>query len=529
MSARRKKWIFIIGGGSVAALAAMFVAGSILAKKFEPYIRQQAIDYLSKRFESQVEVGRLSVDIPRVPPLKLLFTKGRGVLAQVTGEDIVMRHRGRRDVPPMFAIKHFHFDVDLGRVFDPAKSVALIHLDHMEIHIPPKGERPDLGGGGDAGPEPEGESMTSEVLIERVAIADSKLVILPRNKDRKPLEFELHKVILDSVQTQESMNYDATLTNAKPPGLILAKGQFGPWNAGSPSDTRLAGKYDFKDADLGVFKQIAGKLQSKGTFQGTLGAVNARGVADVPDFRLRMAGNPLFLHTEFETLVDGTNGNTVLKPVRATLNTTAFTTSGAVLKHEGDHRRTIELRVRMPDGELMDLLRLAMKAKPMMAGRIDMTAKVLIPPLEGRVKEKLVLDGRFKIRKGQFLRDAVQDKIDSLSRRGQGQPKNEAIDSVFSGMSGTFHLEDQNIRFNSLTFEVPGANVDIAGSYDLEADALDFAGSLRLKARVSQTMTGWKRWLLKPVDPLFAKNGAGTFLKIKVNGSSKEPKFSGGR
>jgi len=49
-----------------------------------------------------------------------------------------------------------------------------------------------------------------------------------------------------------------------------------------------------------------------------------------------------------------------------------------------------------------------------------------------------------------------------------------------------------------------------------------------LQAKVSQTMTGWKHWLLKPVDPFFAKNGAGTFLKIKVVGSSKAPKFGAG-
>ncbi|MDP9114238.1 MAG: hypothetical protein M3O20_11235 [Acidobacteriota bacterium] len=38
-------------------------------------------------------------------------------------------------------------------------------------------------------------------------------------------------------------------------------------------------------------------------------------------------------------------------------------------------------------------------------------------------------------------------------------------------------------------------------------------------------MTGWKRFVLKPVDPFFAKNGAGTFLHIKIGGSSKAPKF----
>jgi len=38
-------------------------------------------------------------------------------------------------------------------------------------------------------------------------------------------------------------------------------------------------------------------------------------------------------------------------------------------------------------------------------------------------------------------------------------------------------------------------------------------------------MTGWKRWVLKPVDPFFAKEGAGTFLRIKVTGTSKAAKF----
>jgi hypothetical protein len=38
-------------------------------------------------------------------------------------------------------------------------------------------------------------------------------------------------------------------------------------------------------------------------------------------------------------------------------------------------------------------------------------------------------------------------------------------------------------------------------------------------------MTGWKRWALKPVDPFFAKEGAGTFLRIAVTGSSQQPKF----
>ena len=76
-----------------------------------------------------------------------------------------------------------------------------------------------------------------------------------------------------------------------------------------------------------------------------------------------------------------------------------------------------------------------------------------------------------------------------------------------------------------VTVGVAGAWVDLAGKYNLDADALDMHGALRLNAKVSQTQSGWKRWVLKPVDPIFAKNGAGTFLRIKVEGTSRKPRF----
>jgi hypothetical protein len=45
-------------------------------------------------------------------------------------------------------------------------------------------------------------------------------------------------------------------------------------------------------------------------------------------------------------------------------------------------------------------------------------------------------------------------------------------------------------------------------------------------------MIGWKRWALTPVAPFFSTNGAGTFLRIKGDGTADDPKFGldrGGR
>src|SRR6185295_2560350 len=109
-----------------------------------------------------------------------------------------------------------------------------------------------------------------------------------------------------------------------------------------------------------------------------------------------------------------------------------------------------------------------------------------------KVREKLLLDGRFDVFDGKFLRSTVQDQIDSLSKRGQGQPGNEQIDEVVHRMSGTFKLDNEVVSFQPLAFSVPGADVALDGAYDMDRDALDFYGVLRLNARVSQTMKGRK-------------------------------------
>jgi hypothetical protein len=528
MSERKKYLVIGLVVSALLGFVLMLIVASRLAKRFEPYIHEQAILYLRRRFDSEVELTALRVRMPQTSPLRLLLNRGRGAVARVEGEGLLLRHKGRRDVPPMFTMKEFSFEVDLGTLFDTPKIVRLVTLDGMEINIPPKGQRPTLGSSnsGDVKTDAQDSSMETGVIIEKVLVRNSNLTILPADQKKVPLRWGLHHVQLASVGVGVAMKYEAELTNAKPPGEIVSKGNFGPWVAGEPGETPLDGAYTFDNADLGVFDGIAGILHSDGKFEGQLDSIAVQGQATVPDFRLKISGNRVPLSTRFDVLVDGTNGNTVLRPVFGTLGRTSFTTSGGIIKHESDAARGISLTVSMPKGNLQDLLRLAMKGPSFMEGVISLSTKIDIPPLSGKkIKEKLLLDGNFELSQGKFLRSSIQDKIDSLSRRGQGQPRNEEIDEVVHRMKGVFLLNNEVMTFKSLSFAVPGAAVDLAGNYNLRADVLDFHGALRLQANVSQTMTGWKRWALKPVDPFFSKNGAGTFLRIKVDGTADDPNF----
>jgi AsmA-like C-terminal region len=523
---RREKWA--AGAGAVLVLTAVgvTVAGSILSRRFEPYIRDQAEQYLRTRFHADVSIAALHVHLPRLSPVRVLFTQGRGAMAWVDGENVTMRMKGRQDSLPLFTMRKFTAGVDLGNLFETPKHVPVVNIEGLQINIPPKGQRPDLTPDRSEADQADRESETNPmVIIDRVTVRDATLVMLPQDAAKRPLRFAIHDLNLQSAGKGVAMKYQALLTNPKPPGQIRSSGTFGPWRAGEPGDSRLSGDYTFDHADLGVFSGIAGILRSKGRFEGELDSIMARGEADVPDFRLKRSENRVPLHTQFEVLVDGTNGNTTLKPVIATLGSTRFTTSGAVFKNEGDQHRSIQLDVNMPVGHMRDVLHLAMKGPPFMEGELNLKTRLEIPPLSGKVKDKLRLDGRFDVTGGHFLKSTIQDQIDSLSRRGQGQPKNQEIDEVISRMMGSFKLENGVITFRDLTFGVPGADVHLQGDYDLDADMLDFHGALKLQAKVSQTMSGWKHWLLKPVDPFFSKHGAGTFLRIKVAGDSKAPKF----
>jgi AsmA-like C-terminal region len=528
LTRRTKKWLAAIGAAAAVMLVALLVTGYVLARRVEPFIREQVIAYLHDRFDSEVEVAALRVRMRRASLVETLLNRGHGLIATVEGDGVQLRHKGRRDLPPMFAMKQFRFDVELRTLLDRTKVLHLVTIDGMAINLPPKGQRPDLASGtGEnvASVRDAAADTKSNVLLEEVIITNAALTILPNNSKKFPLHFDIHRVRLQSAGQDVAMKYEAALTNAKPRGEVLSNGTLGPWVADEPGDSHLAGDYVFTDADLGVFSGISGVLESSGQFEGTLSSVNVKGEATVPDFRLKEVGNPVRLQTRFEVRVDGTSGDTILRPVNGSLGATSFRTSGGIIRHEADLRRTISLNVSMPSGNIDDLLSLAMKGTPFMRGKISLNTKIDIPPLTGSVREKLLLDGQFQLSQARFLKSTVQDQIDTLSRRGRGQPNNTDISGVVSLMAGKFTLANEMITFQSLSFAVPGSGVDLSGTYDLDRDTLDFHGTLRLQAKVSETMTGWKRWVLKPIDPFFAKQGAGTLLRIQVVGTSKEPKF----
>jgi hypothetical protein len=92
-------------------------------------------------------------------------------------------------------------------------------------------------------------------------------------------------------------------------------------------------------------------------------------------------------------------------------------------------------------------------------------------------------------------------------------------------MLGDFQMAGGVITLPALTYTVPGAVIVLKGTYGVEGGALDFTGSAKLDATVSQMVGGVLGALLKPADRYFKKDGAGTEIPIRISGTREDPKF----
>jgi hypothetical protein len=498
---RRRRWI-TAALVLVGLLVAVVVAFALRVPISSDAMRRAVIDALAERLDAEVELGTLALHLlPRL---------------HAEGTNLVIRHQRRHDVPPLISVKAF---VVRGNLVDLwLRRVDHVRLDGLEIQIPPdRRSSEDM---------PDQIADPNDFVVTELVAADATLVMIPRTPAKAPRTWQIHTLRMESVSAHTAMPFTATLTNAVPPGQIETTGSFGPWSRAEPGHTPLGGSFIFDHADLRVFKGISGTLSSKGGFGGTLAQIEVQGQTDTPDFTITVGGNPVPLKTTYHAIVDGTDGDTRLERIDAMLAETPIVAIGSVLHVEGVKGREVVLDVTIEKGRLEDILRLAVHSpEPPMTGALTLETKFVLPPGDRDVVEKLRLDGGFTIDDGRFMDAKVQQQINELSVRASGKKEaNVKAPRVTSDFSGVFALGDGVLRLSKVTFDVPGAIVELGGQYALQRETLSFSGNLFMEAKVSETVSGFKRLLLKIVDPLFRKNGQ-TVIPLKVSGTRDNPSF----
>jgi hypothetical protein len=494
-------------------LAVILFAGGILfwrARNIDNFVRLWVIRSFSQEFEGRVELRAVHVTGFPQPG--------------VTGEDLAIYFDGHTDVPPLIHVDKFTFRLGVLAILRFPRHVSSVRIENMTITIPPREDKrnPRISGAGKA------NKLISSVVLDEVTCKDTTFITRPRKAEpgkapKAPLEWAIHDLNFTAASVGKPFHFHGTLTNAKPKGEIDTSGDFGPWDLDDPGVTPVSGTYKFTDADLGSFPGIAGILSSTGRFAGELAELQVDGETDTPEFSLDKIGKPVPLHTEFRATVDGTNGNTLLHPVRATLVRSLIITEGSVITEPENRGHTIVVNFGAPNARIQDILSLAVDSdKPFLTGAIKIKGKLVVPPSHAKALEKIILDGEFGLEDARWSSQEVREKLQALSRRAEGKPADEDAGSAVSDLSGTFHVENGIVKFSNLTFSVPGAVIDLTGTYQLAGGALDFNGHLRLEAKLSQTVTGAKSFFLKAVDPFFKKEGAGAVVPISITGTREQ-------
>ena len=500
----------------LAGLAAIWVARHI-----QPILRGRIVDGLAVRFHAPVTLQSFHVSIGRV--------------VNVYGEGLSVPDLDNATAPntPLLEIGKFQFHTTLLALLRSPLHIDVVHLTNLRLDVPPHGQRQEFTGAFHA---PPGSNGKPQLRVDRYIVNDSLLLIESTQVDKygrpkPPLQFDVAQVVLTEGGSGQPLHYDAVLTNPKPVGDIHSTGSIGPIHMGTLRDTAVSGNYTFDHADLSTIKGLGGVLSSRGQFTGTLGAIAVEGETDTPNFSLAVAQHAMPLHTHFHATVDGTRSNVTLDQVHARLLHTAFTASGTIERAEGEGPKghIVELDMDVPDGHVEDLLKLFASSEPsFMNGIIRIKGHVSQLPGPQTFLERLRLRGNFQISNGTFAHQKTQDKVDALSMRSQGRAKQAnpvEADVVASNLHGQFALADKVFAFNPVEYDLPGASVYLTGTYALDGARFDFHGRAHLQAHVSQTATGLKALLLKPLDPLFAKHGAGADVPVKFTGTKFDPKF----
>jgi ribosomal protein L30/L7E len=504
----KRTWIF--GGLIVAAVSALVLLAALYFSRgsIERLIRERTEAYLAARFVSDVTFTEFHVSLRH------------GV--DVTLAGLTLRLRGRRDLPPLIEIRRADFEASLSGILRKRIRIRRVRLDGLQIRTPPRepGEKPALS------TLDEELSKKYPVIIDDIVADHAILEPLPKDPNKIPRPFFIHHVELHHFEFDRPARFEAQLTNPVPRGEINCQGEFGPWVADEPSATPVEARFTFENADLGTLKGISGTLSSRGNFEGPLDQLQVHGETDTPDFALRTSNGPVALHTDYAAVVDGTNGDVILKQVNANFLGTTLTVRGEVVDLTPGKGRTVKLQAEAQKARVEDLLRLTVEtAKPLLTGHARLKVTIDIPERNEDVLERMRLKGRFNVRNALFTNPQIQGRINTLSHKAQGRPRLGAHGNEMARLRGSFRMANGVVKFSSLKFGVRGAAIATAGTYSLDTGKLDFRGELRLDVALSQTTTGMKSVLLKAVDPFFRGKNKGAVLPIKISGTRDSPKY----
>jgi hypothetical protein len=375
-------------------------------------------------------------------------------------DGVTLRRDSAPNLPPVGSIVHIRVE---GRWIDLLLFRRVIHriiAEGLHVVIPPVGSNANHQ---DFPPGSANDFTGPTTTIQQLDIRDAQLDILRNNGGRYVFP-------------------------------IQASGAFGPLLANQLGPTPVTGNFSFTEVALTGIGSLHGTLASSGHFQGTLASIEAFATSSIPDFAVSTA-RPIAISATSSGSISALNGDISLRAIDLSTN----------------------------HGRAEDLLHPFLSSSSPIAGPIQLHSHAVLAPATGRASflHRLTLSGAFDIPSQRLTDPSTEKSLTAFSQRAQGHPSptNGAPEAdVLSSLDGTVNIREGVAHAPRLNFQFPGAAIQVAGTFDLNSEAVNMQGNLRMQTDISHVTTGFKSYLLKPLAPFFKHKNAGAVVPIAITG-----------
>lgn len=499
-TARRSQLIWIACG---VAFVALCIGGAHLINAHWPYRYRIVKPLLEDMLGSQLEIAHYH----------RTYFPHPGFVA----EGLTLRRKSASDLAPLGTVKQLAVQGAWTDLLLLQPRVRLVDLQALHIVIPEPGSRASHE---DFPPGSASDFGGPDTQIEHLKIHNGLLEILGKNGGR--LSFPVKELDLQNFQRGRAIEYVVDMQNAIPHGHIESSGNFGPLNARNLAATPVSGRFAFSAVNLHDVGDLQGTLASTGRFWGSLAAMEAVAESDTPEFAVD-DGRPTPVHGNVRCTVNGLTGEVAFQQLEVKSGATTIVANGSVTGAP----KVTHLEIAVAHGRVQDVLRPFLHREVPLTGPVDLRAQADLDPVQAGIGflKRLHVKGTFDVPTGHATDKTMEKTLTDFSRRAQthnespvnkqsADPEADAL----STLSGPAQIENGVVSSPDLTFAVPGAQATLQGTFRFHDQTVHLTGNLAMQAGVSHTVTGFKSFLLKPLDPFLRKGSAGAVVPIAVVG-----------
>ncbi len=500
----RRRWM------AFAALIVLIAApiGVQILNHYWPFRYRNVEPLLQKVFASQIKIDHYH----------RIYFPHPGFVA----DGLTLRRNSAPDLPPVGSAEHLRVEGRWSDLLLLRKRVRLVYVEGLHVVIPPAGSRANKE---DFPPGSSTDFAGPTMVVEKLQIENAELDLLRSGGGR--YAFPIAHLVIGNLRRGQAISYDLDMQNAQPTGHIRAHGNFGPLIPKELGSTPVFGEFACAPVNLADVHGISGTLSATGSFRGTLADIEANARSTTPDFAVGR-GRLTPVLWKVSAAVNGLNGDILLRAVDVETGKTTIHAHGDI----AGSPKVTRLEISVAEGRAEDILRPFIHGKVPVTGAVRLHSHAVIAAASDQRSffERLRMDGGFDIPAELLTKRPAERKLTAFSLRAEkGSPAVDAPAAdygVVSGLGGVVAIRNGVAFTDRLTFLVPGARVNLHGSYDLRNQKAHLLGDLHMESDVSHATTGWKSLLLKPFAPLFKRDGSAAVVPIAITGSPGSYKVS---